>query len=178
MTKRLITLLLIIVMLAGLAAGCGKTQEKPAVKEPATQTSSGGNDTSKETDNGDGRKYPIPKGDWVIGLSNSYYGNTWRKQMVESFTRVAEEAKAAGLIKDYVIQNGDGSVNAQIAQINSFILEGVDAICINAASPTALNSVIDTAVAAGIPCIAFDSTVENDNAYCMDFDFTKYYEMR
>jgi len=177
MTKRLITLLLIIVMLAGLAAGCGKTQEKPAVKEPATQTSSGGNDTSKETDNGDGRKYPIPKGDWVIGLSNSYYGNTWRKQMVESFTRVAEEAKAAGLIKDYVIQNGDGSVNAQIAQINSFILEGVDAICINAASPTALNSVIDTAVAAGIPCIAFDSTVENDNAYCMDFDFTKYYEM-
>ena len=80
MTKRLITLLLIIVMLAGLAAGCGKTQEKPAVKEPATQTSSGGNDTSKETDNGDGRKYPIPKGDWVIGLSNSYYGNTWRKQ--------------------------------------------------------------------------------------------------
>lgn len=120
----------------------------------------------------------IPQGDWVIGLSNSYYGNTWRKQMVDSFTAVAEEAKAAGYIKDYVIQNGDGSVNAQIAQIDSFILEGVDAICINAASATALNSAIDKAVAAGIPVIAFDSTVDDENAYCMDFDFAgAYYQM-
>ena len=117
---------------------------------------------------------PIPPGEWVIGLSNSYYGNTWRKQMVDSFTRVAEEAKAAGYIKDFVIQNGDGSVNAQIAQINAFILQGVDAICINAASPTALNSVIDKAVAAGIKVIAFDSTVDNENAYCLDFDFEKF----
>lgn len=120
----------------------------------------------------------IPTGDWVIGLSNSYYGNTWRKQMVDSFTTVAEEAKAAGYIKDYIIQNGDGSVNAQIAQINSFILEGVDVICINAASATALNSVIDKAVAAGIHVVAFDSTVDNPNAYCMDFDFAgAYYQM-
>ncbi|HWR22994.1 MAG TPA: substrate-binding domain-containing protein [Feifaniaceae bacterium] len=119
--------------------------------------------------------YTVPTGDWVVGLSNSYYGNTWRKQMVDSFTKVAEEAKAAGYIKDYVIQNGDGSVNAQIAQINSFILEGVDVICINAASATALNSVIDKAVAAGIPVVAFDSTVDNANAYCMDFDFTAGY---
>lgn len=116
----------------------------------------------------------LPKGEWVIGLSNSYYGNTWRKQMVDSFTRVAEEAKQAGYIKDYVIQNGDGSVNAQIAQINAFILQGVDAICINAASSTALNNVIDKAVSAGILVIAFDSTVENDNAYCLDFDFEKF----
>lgn len=120
----------------------------------------------------------LPKGEWVIGLSNSYYGNTWRKQMVDSFTTVAEQAKAEGLIKDFIIQNGDGSVNAQIAQINSFILEGVDAICINAASSTALNSVLDKAVAAGIVVVAFDSTVEDENVYCMDFDFAgSYYTM-
>lgn len=116
----------------------------------------------------------IPQGDWVIGLSNSYYGNTWRKQMVDSFTTVAEQAKEAGYIKDYIIQNGDNTVNAQIAQINSFILEGVDAICINAASPTALNSVIDKAVAAGIQVIAFDSTVTNESAYTMDYDFVSF----
>lgn len=118
--------------------------------------------------------YDIPKGDWVIGLSNSYYGNTWRKQMVDSFETVAKEAKEKGYIKDYLIQNGDGTVNAQIAQINSFILEGVDAICINAASPTALNSVIDKAAQAGIPVIAFDSIVTNEAAYTMDYDFVKY----
>ena len=118
--------------------------------------------------------YTVPKGEWVIGLSNSYYGNTWRHQMVESFTNAAEEAKAAGLIKDYIVQNGDNTVNAQIDQINSFILEGVDAICINAASSTALNNVLHKAQDAGILVIAFDSVVDDKDIICMDFDFEEY----
>jgi ABC-type sugar transport system substrate-binding protein len=40
--------------------------------------------------------------------------------------QVAEKAKQAGYIKDYLIQNGDGYFNAQIAQINAFILQGVE----------------------------------------------------
>lgn len=112
-----------------------------------------------------------PKGNWVIALSNSYYGNTWRKQMVDAFTQAAEEAKAKGYIKDYVIVNGDGTQNTQIAQMNSLILKGVDAICINAASPTALNGVIQKAHQAGITVLAFDSIVTSPYAYKMDFDF-------
>ncbi len=118
-----------------------------------------------------GDKAELPKGQWVIGLSNSYYGNTWRKQMVDSFTEAAQNAKDAGLIKDFMVQNGDGTVNAQIAQINSFILSGVDAICICAASPTALNSVIQKALQAGITVVAFDSIVDIDGAYTMDYDW-------
>ncbi len=113
----------------------------------------------------------LPEGKWVIGLSNSYYGNTWRKQMVDSFTEAAENAKKAGYIKDFIVQNGDGTVNAQIAQINSFILKGVDAICINAASPTALNSVIQKALDAGIVVVAFDSIVDIEGVYTMDYDW-------
>lgn len=160
--KKYLALVLALLMVVSLI-GCGQAST------PKDEQNSGNTPVEEGA---------IPQGDWVIGLSNSYYGNTWRKQMVDSFTAVAEEAKAAGYIKDYVIQNGDGSVNAQIAQIDSFILEGVDAICINAASATALNSAIDKAVAAGIPVIAFDSTVDNENAYCMDFDFASaYYQM-
>lgn len=113
----------------------------------------------------------IPKGKWVIGLSNSYYGNTWRKQMVDSFTQAATNAKDAGYIADFMVQNGDGTVNAQIAQINSFILSGVDAIAICAASPTALNNVIQRAIKAGITVVAFDSIVDIDGAYTMDYDW-------
>lgn len=116
----------------------------------------------------------LPKGKWTIGLSNSYYGNTWRKQMVEAFESVAKDAKAKGLIKDYEIQNGDGTVNAQIAQINTFILKKVDAIVICAASLTALNSVIDKAHKAGIKVIAFDSIVSSPNAYTMDYDWATF----
>lgn len=118
-----------------------------------------------------GNSYELEQGDYVIGLSNSFYGNTWRKQMVESFTEAAEEAKEAGYIADYEIQNGDGTVNTQIAQINSFILSGVDAICINAASSTALNDVIQQAMKQGIKIIAFDSIIDLDGAYTMDYDW-------
>ena len=111
----------------------------------------------------------LKKGKYVIGLSNSYFGNTWRKQMVEAFSNAAEQAKAAGFIKDYEVQNGDSTVNSQIAQINSYILKGVDAICICAASPTALNSTIKKALDRGIKVVAFDSIVDLDGVYTMDY---------
>ena len=54
--------------------------------------------------------------------------------MDQTFNAAAKEAKAKGYIKDYVVVNGDGTQNQQIAQMNSLILKGVDAICMNAAS--------------------------------------------
>lgn len=110
------------------------------------------------------------KDGFVIALSNSFYGNSWRKQMVDAFVEAAEDAKARGLIKDYIVVNGDGTQNQQIAQLNSLILSDIDAICINAASPTALNGVIDKAHQQGIKILAFDSIVTSANAYKMDYD--------
>ena len=78
----------------------------------------------------------------VIALSNSFYGNTWRRQMVDAFTAQAEKAKAEGQIADYVVLNGDGSVAQQNSQLAELILRGVDAIAINAASDTALNDIV------------------------------------
>ena len=130
--------------------------------------SSGESNTSKVTYTGN-----LEKKDFVIGLSNSYFGNTWRKQMVDSFTKAAEEAKAEGYISDYQIQNGDSTVNSQIAQINSFILSDVDAIVIDAASPTALNSTIQKALDRGIVVVAFDSIVTLDGVYTMDYPWSQ-----
>ena len=110
----------------------------------------------------------------VIALSNAYYGNTWRHQMVESFQAAAEEAKAKGLISDYVILNGDGSVNQQMSQMSDLILKHVDAIVIDAASETALNGIIAKACAAGITVLAFDSIVSAPCAYKLNFDFIGY----
>ena len=76
----------------------------------------------------------------VIALSNSFYGNTWRRQMVDAFTEQAEVAKAEGLISDYVVLNGDGTVAQQNSQLAELVLRGVDAIAINAASETALKA--------------------------------------
>ncbi len=110
----------------------------------------------------------------VIALSNSFYGNTWRRQMVDAFTEQAEAAKAEGLISDYVVLNGDGSVAQQNSQLAELILRGVDAIAINAASETALNGIVRQACDAGIAVIAFDSLVTEPCAYKLGFNFTEY----
>ncbi|MCF3936515.1 ABC transporter substrate-binding protein [Acuticoccus sp. M5D2P5] len=110
----------------------------------------------------------------VIALSNSFYGNDWRRQMVDSFTAAAEQAKSEGLISNFVVLNGDGSVPQQQSQIADLILRGVDAIAINAASETALNDIISKACSAGIAVIAFDSLLTADCAHTLGFDFTAY----
>ena len=107
----------------------------------------------------------------VIALSNSFFGNSWRKQMVDSFIEAAEKAKAEGKIDDYVVVNGDGTVNTQIAQMNSLILSGVNAICLNAASDTALNGVVEQATKQGILVCSFDGIVTAPSAYKLNYDF-------
>jgi len=110
----------------------------------------------------------------TIALSNSFYGNDWRRQMVDAFSEAAESAKAEGLIADYVVLNGDGSVPQQQSQLADLILRGVDAIAINAASETALNNIAEKACSAGIAIIAFDSLLSADCAHTLGFDFTQY----
>ena len=183
MKKKVLSMLICMTMASTMLFGCGsgggsdsasadtsKTEE--AKDTESTQAADKEEDASAD-DAGDTASADasgvLKKGDYVIGLSNSYFGNTWRKQMVEAFTKAADEAKAAGYIKDYEVQNGDNTVNSQIAQINSFILSNVDAICICAASPTALNSTIQKALDAGIKVVAFDSIVDLEGVYTMDY---------
>ncbi len=186
MKQRLLALLLAATMVLSMSAcgsndtGSNDAQETGASAaeteteaetqpeaEPETDAAEPAADTAAAGESAEG----LSKGDYVIGLSNSFYGNTWRKQMVESFTEAAENAKSEGYIKDYEIQNGDNTVNTQIAQINSFILGGVDAICMLAASPTALNDVIKQAMDQGIVIVAFDSIIDLEGAYTMDYDW-------
>jgi ribose transport system substrate-binding protein len=107
----------------------------------------------------------------VIALSNSFYGNAWRHQMVDAFEVAAKQAKSDGRIADYVILNGDGTVNQQNSQLGALILKHVDVIAINAASETALNGVVKKACAAGIKVLAFDSLVTEPCATKLSFNF-------
>jgi ribose transport system substrate-binding protein len=110
----------------------------------------------------------------VIALSNAYYGNNWRRQMVDSFRKAADQAKKDGLISDYIVLNGDNSVSAQISQMIDLILRKPDVILINAASLTALNGVVQKACAVGIIVVAFDSIASAPCAYKIDWDFANW----
>lgn len=112
-----------------------------------------------------------------VALSNYYSGNNWRKQMVESFETAAKEAQGKGIVDKYTTADSNGSVPQQISQIQSMILEGYDAIIIDAASPTALNGVIQKACDADITVVVFDSLATAPCAHKAAFDYEKYGEI-
>jgi ribose transport system substrate-binding protein len=62
-------------------------------------------------------------------------------------------------------------VTEQAAQIQNMILEGYDAIVINAASPDALNGAIKEACDAGITVVSFDGIVTEPCAWRIAVDF-------
>lgn len=97
---------------------------------------------------------------FVIGYSNGYWGNTWRAQMVEDFENRAKEYKDAGVISDYMISNTNNDPTEQLNQLNAMIDSGVDAIIIDAVSPTTIKPAVEKAQRDGILVV-----VSNDPAY-------------
>ncbi len=97
------------------------------------------------------------KGDYVVGISNSTFGNLWREKHVAETVAVAEMYIKRGWLKSYIVQQSGPDVQAQIQQIRNMINQKVSMILINPASATGLVGVIEEARDAGIPCICMDA---------------------
>ena len=70
-----------------------------------------------------------------------------------------------------VFTTADKEVPTQAAQIQNLILQGYDAIVINASSPDALNGAIKQACDAGIVVVSFDGIVTEPCAWRVVVDF-------
>jgi ribose transport system substrate-binding protein len=118
------------------------------------------------------------KGDYVIGISNSLYGNLWREKMLEDMATVADFYIQKGMLKDTVVQQSGPDVQTQIQQIRNMINQGVDLVCINPASASGLVGVIEEAKDVGIPSIVFDAElVGKDRELALSVASDKYVEM-
>lgn len=107
-----------------------------------------------------------------IALSNNYAGNSWRQAMLTSWETVTGPAVEQGIVAAAdAFTTAENSATEQAAQIQNMILEGYDAIVINAASPTALNGAVAEACAAGIVVVSFDGIVTEPCAYRIAVDF-------
>jgi ribose transport system substrate-binding protein len=117
------------------------------------------------------------QGPYVVGLSNSFSGNSWRAQMVAEFKLAADKAKADGTLKDYIVSDATGNTASQIQQIQNMIAAKVDAIVVDANSETALNPAIEAAHKAGIVVVSFDNTVTSPYAINVNVDQRKFGEL-
>ena len=104
--------------------------------------------------------------DKKIAFSNNYAGNSWRQAMLKSYEIVTKKAVADGVVGAAdIFTTADKEVATQAAQIQNLILQGYDAIVINASSPDALNGAIKQACDAGIVVVSFDGIVTEPCAY-------------
>jgi ribose transport system substrate-binding protein len=107
-----------------------------------------------------------------IAFSNNYAGNSWRQAMLKSYDIVTKKAVADKVVAAAdVFTTADKEVPTQAAQIQNLILQGYDAIVINASSPDALNGAIKQACDAGIVVVSFDGIVTEPCAYRVVVDF-------
>ena len=80
-----------------------------------------------------------------------------------------EQFKSAGY--ETIITYSDNDTNRQVSDIQNMIAEGVDLLVVAAIDGEALNTVMNEAGEAGIPVIAYDRLIMNDNvSYYVSFD--------
>ena len=107
-----------------------------------------------------------------IALSNNYAGNSWRQAMLTSWETVTGPAVSEGVVAAAdAFTTGENSATEQASQIQNMILQGYDAIVVNAASPTALNGAVKEACDAGIVVVSFDGIVTEPCAWRIAVDF-------
>jgi ribose transport system substrate-binding protein len=107
-----------------------------------------------------------------IALSNNYAGNSWRQAMLTSWETVTAPAVEAGIVAAAdAFTTAENSATEQAAQIQNMILQGYDAIVLNAASPSALNGAVREACDAGIVVVSFDGIVTEPCAWRIAVDF-------
>lgn len=114
-----------------------------------------------------------------IALSNNFAGNSWRQTMLKSWEKITKDAVAKRVVAQAPsFTTAENQATEQAAQIQNMILQGYDAIVVNAASPTALNGAVKKACDAGIVVVSFDGIVTEPCAYRIAVDFKKLGEMQ
>ena len=104
-----------------------------------------------------------------IALSNSYIGNKWRIEMENVFKSALQMEPYKSEV-DGTWFNSGNDVSKQSQQVTNLIAERVDAIVINAASPTGLNGILSQAHGRGILVVSFDNIVTAPTALKVNTD--------
>ena len=71
---------------------------------------------------------------------------------------------------EYIPTNAGGSAEKQLQDIESMVNQGVDALIIQPVDKEAIMTGVERAARAGIPMIAYDRLIENENVFYITFD--------
>jgi ribose transport system substrate-binding protein len=115
-------------------------------------------------------KYPKKSGPYRIALVNGYIANTWRIQMIKTAKAYTAQPSVAAKLKEFKVVSTGEDVPAQISAVNNFIDAGYDAIIVDAQNPASFGPAIRRAKKAGVVLVAFDNTLDSEDAINVDVD--------
>jgi ribose transport system substrate-binding protein len=115
-------------------------------------------------------QWPAKKPPYRIALANGFIGNLWRIQMIQTAKAYAAQPDVAAKLKEFKVVSTGEDLAAQIAAVDNFIDSGYDAVIVNAQNPAAFTPVIKRANAAGVVLVAFDNTLDTDQAINVNVD--------
>ena len=115
-------------------------------------------------------KYPKKNGPYRVALVNGYIANTWRIQMIKTAKAYTAQPAVAAKLKEFKVVSTGEDVPAQISAVNNFIDAGYDAIIVDAQNPSSFGPAIRRAKKAGVVLVAFDNTLDSEDAINVDVD--------
>ncbi len=113
----------------------------------------------------------MAQGTYTIGVSNTVQGNGWREEMI---CAIKAQALASGKVSKLNIAHRNTDAAGQLEDIRNLISAGVNAIVVNPADPSGVNSAIKQATDAGITVVAVDQAVTEPSAYIISNNQEEY----
>ena len=148
--KKRVAAMLILLMVALVCGACG-----PA---PGVDSGSGGGGEKKDYSN-------VNMSDLTIGWSQRGMTLAWWEAQVNAGVELAKELG----VKDVIVLDAQNKPEKQLSDIEDLIARKVDFIIVDACDPTAIKSALDNAIAAGIPVVAVDSSINPDEVAIVSF---------
>jgi ribose transport system substrate-binding protein len=142
---------IVAVLILVAAAGC-KKPAPPAPVAPPGPTATG-------TEPGGGVEHPI----WKIGFSQCTTTEPWRVLFDDLLRKEADKHKDEC---EVTFQDAEDRTEQQVAQMEAFINQKMDAILISPKEAAGLTDVVIRATDAGIPVVVLDRDVNTDKYAC------------
>jgi len=99
---------------------------------------------------------------YILGVSNTFFGNGWRDEMICS---IKAQALASGVVSKVIVANRNTDTSGQIADMRKLMSAGANAIVINPSDVKKLNPLIALAHARGVQVVSVDQRVTSPYAH-------------
>jgi len=149
MNKYLVILVMLLLVMTPILAGCQQATPKPTEAEATEEAQV---EEPEETEELKEEKYTI--GIVLKSFSNPFW------MMAKTAAEAAAEEEGVDVIILGTTEEGD--YNEQVAHIEDLVTRGADLIVVVPAEASALVPAVEAAVDAGVPVINLDSPIETD----------------